>query len=351
MSRDYGLVTDYDVAALHIAWYSDWGTRLRPATPGGLEFAQLLWVTDGVGPSLDEVGTLLDANPGALWMIGNEPECTYAPGGGNNAPEQYAPAYHELYEFIKAHDASAQVAIGGIVQPTPLRLKWLDRLLDYYQATYSEPMPVDVWNIHNMILQEKQGDWGCGIPKGLTETSGRLYQAQDNDNIVCFRQHILDFRAWMREHGQRDKPLIITEYGVLLPVEYGFSVERVNAFMTATFDYLLSARDAELGYPADEDRLVQRWLWFSLNGKPWDRLTGQGYNGALFDYRYPAYPGVITPMGLHFKQYTDILAESELKPALYLPLVIRKIVAPSLRTPARTRRCAFHPKPNRCRLD
>ncbi|MBC7234017.1 MAG: hypothetical protein H5T68_12340 [Chloroflexi bacterium] len=311
MNEYLGQITDYDVAALHIGWYSDWRSRLNPARPGGIEYAQLLWVFYGSGPSLESLGPEVDANPGSLWMIGNEPECTYGPGGGNNTPEQYADVYHQLYHFIKSRDPTAQIAIGGVVQPTPLRLKWLDLLLDYYQATYDEPMPVDVWNIHNVILQELQGDWGCGIPRGLTETQGRLYGIADNDNIEIFKQHIVDFRTWMRDRGQRDKPLIISEYGVVMPAEYGFPPERVNAYMNATFDYLLTARDDNLGYPADENRLVQRWLWFSLNEQPFHHETGMGFNGALFDYRYPRYPGVMTPMGLNFQRYTDALLAGE----------------------------------------
>ncbi|MBC7232388.1 MAG: hypothetical protein H5T68_03990 [Chloroflexi bacterium] len=309
MVKKFGLITDYDVASLHLAWYSDWGTSLNPLRPGGIEYAQLIGVRNGViSPPLDQLGPMIDANPGYLWIIGNEPECIWQ---DNCTPEQYAAVYHQLYTFIKGRDPTAQVAIGGVVQPTPLRLKWLDRVLDYYQATYGEPMPVDVWNIHNMILQELKGSWGCEIPRGLTETSGRLYTVQDNDNINYFVQHIVDFRTWMRDRGQRDKPLFITEYGVLMPVQYGFTPERVNAYMDATFDYLMTARDPDLGYPADGNRLVQRWLWNSLNDQPWDPSTGEGFNGALFDYRYPVYPGVITPMGINFREYTEALVAGQ----------------------------------------
>jgi hypothetical protein len=302
---DFGEITDYDVASLHIAWYSDWAARVNPPRPAGIEYAQLVWVSDGVfSPSLDQLAPMVDANLGSVWMIGNEPECIWQ---GNNTPEQYAQAYHQLYTFIKDTDPTAQVAIGGVVQPTPLRLRWLDRVLDHYQATYGEPMPVDVWNIHNMILPEVRGGWGCDIPRGLTEDSGRLYTVDDNDSVDYFVQHVVDFRTWMRDRGQRDKPLIITEYGVLMPVEYGLTPQRVNAFMNATFDYLLTARDNALGYPADENRLVQRWLWFSLNDPPWDPATGAGFNGALFDHRFPGYPGVLTEFGINFKQYMGVL--------------------------------------------
>jgi len=168
-------------------------------------------------------------------------------------------------------------------------------------------MPVDVWNIHVQILQELKNNWGCDIPVGLTATSGRLYTLDDNASIAIFQQLIVEMRDWMFARGFQNKPLIISEYGVLLPPEYGYTVDRVNAYMNASFDYLLSATNVNRGYPADENRLVQRWLWYSLNDEPWNNDTGDGFNGGLFDYRYPTYPGVITPFGINFREYTDTI--------------------------------------------
>jgi hypothetical protein len=264
---------------------------------------------------------IVEANPGSLWLLGNEPECIHQ---SRNTPEEYAEAYRHLHTLIKGLDPTARIAVGGVVQPTPLRLKWLDLVLQHYWASYGVEMPVDVWNIHNMILPEVRGDWGCDIPVGLTEDVGRQYEIEDNDNLGIFQQQIVDFRLWMRERGQREKPLIITEYGVLMPVEHGLNVQRVNAFMNGTFDYLLRARDDLLGYPADDNHLVQRWLWYSLNDQPYDSETGNGYNGALFDHRYPRYPGVLTEFGLNFRRYTWKLVNG---PSLvYLPLAVTKLL-------------------------
>ncbi len=305
---NFGAISDYDVTTLHVGWYCDWGIKANPARPGGIEYAQLIWVEEGrISPKWDDLELAIANNRASLWMIANEPENVWQ---GNCTPEQYATAYHELYAFIKERDASAQVAIGGVTQPTPLRLEWLDRVLAYYRETYGHAMPVDVWNTHIHIQQELAGGWGCEIPVGLSEESGRLYTVDDNDNMDIFKQLVVDFRTWMRDHGQRNKPLIISELGVLLPPEYGYTPERVNAFMDASFDYLLSAADADLGYPADEDRLVQRWLWYSLNDQPWDEETGKGFNGALFDHQHRAYPGVLTPVGIHFQEYMQGLAVS-----------------------------------------
>jgi hypothetical protein len=86
----------------------------------------------------------------------------------------------------------------------------------------------------------------------------------------------------MKEHGQQNKPLILSEYSLLYPFEdyddpinptqcylqdeFGkcFTAARVSSFMTRTFQYLETATDPNLGYPLDNYRLVQQWLWFSM---------------------------------------------------------------------------------------
>jgi hypothetical protein len=68
-----------------------------------------------------------------------------------------------------------------------------------------------------------------------------------------------------------------------MPEDYGFSPERVETFLRASFDFFLSTTDSALGYPKDDYRLVQRWCWYSLNdvdpgypsGRLFDPSTGQ----------------------------------------------------------------------------
>ncbi len=324
---DFGQITDYDVAALHLGWYSDWQALPDPPRPNGMDYAPLVWVENGViGASTSSLAEYAGRNPGSLWLVGSEPECDVQ---GGNTPQQYALAYHTIYEAIKSGDPTAQVAPGGVVQPTPLRLEWLDQVLSSYQQAYGTPMPADVWHIHAYILQEVLGDWGCGIPVGLDATQGMLYEVQDNDSMEIFSDLIVAFRTWMRQHGYQNTELVITEYGVLMPPEHGFTDQRVNDFMSASFDYLLSAIDPLLGCPTDEYRLVQRWLWYSVNDKPYDMVTGEGFNGQLFDYRYPGFPGVMTAMGAHYKLYTDALAAGA-------PLPTRTPTATATRTATST---------------
>ncbi|MDH7489745.1 MAG: SdrD B-like domain-containing protein, partial [Anaerolineae bacterium] len=305
-----GQIGDYDVTQLGAGWYSDWGFRVSPPRPAGLEYFQLINVrADSVQvytptKTITYTGwanleSAIAANPGSVWIIGNEPDCKW-PDCNNRYPDEYAVIYHEFYNFIKSRDATALVANGAIVQGTPLRLQYLDMVWNKYREYYGTDMPVDVWNMHNQIAREKEGDWGAGIPPGFPPgTVGMLYEAEQNDSLALFIQHVRAMRTWMRDHGQRNKPLIISEYGVLFTEDRGFTVDRVNDYMTNTFRYLLYATDPDIGYPADGNRLVQRWLWFSLNSPPWK------WNGSLFDYTVVQYPGVITRYGINYRDFTS----------------------------------------------
>jgi hypothetical protein len=153
-------------------------------------------------------------------------------------------------------------------------------------------MPVDVWNVHAFILREEKDSWGVDIPPGIGVEEGTLYEINDHDDLVIFRQQITAFRRWMKERGERDKPLIISEYGILMPAEYGFDRARVRDFMYASFDFFLTATDDSLGYGPDSNRLVQRWAWFSLGDRKYP--TGNLYDP---DTR------LMTPVGFDFSNY------------------------------------------------
>ncbi|MDH4209260.1 MAG: glycosyl hydrolase, partial [Anaerolineae bacterium] len=280
----------YDVGQLHAGWYLTWGCQPNPAPPQGLEFVQMIRVRGGqVSPGVAELDAIARSNPGALWLVGNEPDVLWQ---DNSTPDEYAQAYSEAYTTLKGADPTCQVAIGGVSQPSALRLKYLDMVLDAYRERYGQMIPVDVWNVHGFILREEQGSWGVDIPPGISAETGRLFEMEDHDDMELFQEQILAFRRWMKDKGERNKPLVVSEYGILMPAEYGFSQESARDFLYATFDFFLTATDAELGYPADGNRLVQRWAWYSLS----DTLYP---TGNLFDPE----TAQITPLGLAYGSY------------------------------------------------
>lgn len=252
----------------------------------------------------DGLGAIVRSRPGALWMVGNEPDRGPSPGeckGGQDdtQPEVYAQAYHDVYMFIKRTDPTARVANAGLVQVTPGRLQYLDKVWNAYQQKYGQPWPVDVWNMHLYILPEvdSQGkpngiasvavgtDPALGIRQSDTDPNRcpdpQVYCYAEHDDMGEFAKQVVAMRTWMKQHGQQDKPLILSEFSILYAYEYPsppyepgtyfydeygktFNPERVRDFMNNSINYLESAADLTLGYPRDQNRLVQRWLWFSI---------------------------------------------------------------------------------------
>ena len=262
----FGLTSSRDAETwarrLGAGWYLDWrvGRRYLAQRP---EHWQMVRLARGcVAPSKEAIRWLAAHYPGNVWVIGNEPDNVWQ---DNVVPEEYAQVYHDLYYLIKDADPTASIAVGGVTQATPLRLAYLDRVLTAYQALYDETMPVDWWTVHGFVLREEAGDWGAGIPAGFLATdSGKLYQKVENGSVDIFEEHVIAFRTWMADRGYQDKPLAITEFGILIDPIYGFTPEVVAVYLWDTFTWLGEARDDQIGYPEDDHRLVQRWAWFSL---------------------------------------------------------------------------------------
>lgn len=306
--------TNHDVAPLRVGWYLNYRSTENVDHPSGVEFVPVIRLsqTSETGFAYTPNGAALKdavlAHPGARWLIGNEPDRRTSIQD-NLEPHVYAAAYHELYQLIKQIDPTARIVAGTIVQPTPLRLRYLDMVLASYHQAFGAAMPVDGWSIHNFILNEVSCSydpancWGADVPPGIDEPYGEIVGIDDNDNFDMFAARVMRFRQWMRDRGYSDKPLYLSEYGILMPPDFGFDAARVNAYMNKTFDYLTTATDPALGYPADGYRLVQKWSWYSA--------TDQNYNGWLFD----SSTHQLTAMGQNYAAHTaGIAAQTDLAP-------------------------------------
>jgi hypothetical protein len=329
---------NFDFAALNLGWYLDWRTAITPTHPSGAEHMQVIRIQPTIdggfafSPPTSTLQAAVLANPGAVWLIGNEPEITVQ---DNVFPELYAQAYHHLYTLIKSYDPTARLGAGGIVQPTHLRFQYLDRVVAAYRSYYSQTLPADLWNVHSYILREIMPDdplaisdptqyWGTEVPLGSNTTHGELYTESQMFSLSIFRQRLIDFRAWMARNGYRDVPLLITEYGTLYPYppyidgdpyvdENGVPMTeaRTAAFMTGTFNVLRTLTDTATGLPADGGRLVQQWSWYSADDA--------NYGGILFYTNTHA----LNPLGQVFAAYTN-----QQPPAVDLNVVADSSAAP-----------------------
>lgn len=296
---------NYQIDDLPIGWYVNYQATVNPEHPAGASYAPIISLRQTgpnandyiYNPSGADLIAAIAGNPGADWLIGNEPD--RRDFQDDIEPHVYAAAYHELYTLIKTADPTARIFAGTIVQPTPLRLQYLDMILDSYEQQQGGAfLPADGWSIHNFILNEVSCDydpdncWGAEIPPGITAPFGEIVTINDNDNITMFQDRIVAFRQWMFDHGYGDLPLTVSEYGILMPETLGFPDTRVNAFMDASVNYMLTATDPVLGDPHDGNRLVQTWSWYST-GAPSDP-----FNGYLFEGGTP--PWELSSMGANY---------------------------------------------------
>ena len=284
----------------------------------------------------DGLGRIILEKPGGLWIIGNEPDVAN-PVQDNMMPDMYAVAYHDIYNYIKALDPYAHVAIAGLSMMTPARIQYLDIVWDKYLAQYGKPMPVDVWNMHLYILPEvgfdengnprnSDGKIALGTDPALAkrESNGPadiecpqedVYCRAEHDSMKIFKEQILAMRTWMKAHGQQNKPLILSEFSQLYPFvdyddpvnptqcflmdEYGqcFTQERVSDYLQKTMDFLETAKNPNLGYPADDNRLIQQFAWYSMWTDP--EMSGASSNLLVQDHNNysPDAPNALTQVG------------------------------------------------------
>jgi len=279
---------------LGAGWFLDWGTRRWPREAPLTYWQTIRLSSQGGRPDDHDLTMLVRENPGSTWIIGNEPD---NPHQDNIPPELFARYYHDYYQKIKEIDPTAKVAVGGVTQPSLLRMKYLDRMLLHYREAYGMDLPADWWTVHGYVLREQTGSWGAGIPIGMSqdEPLGLLIEPVQHGDIEIFKNQIVNFRSWMAQNGFRECPLAITEMGILLPAEFGFSEEVIGQYLETTFSWLNTASDPDFGYPPDDYRLVQRWAWFSLSDPEFpasdlvnlqdDRITRIGIAFSLFTAR------------------------------------------------------------------
>ena len=269
-------LTGYDIAQLNMGLHLNWTVQNPPPAglPAGVEHIQVVRVhqqkvgdwnsayvvpyTYTVSPPLTQIATIANALPGSLWLIGNEIDRRDHSTGGQDEmlAELYVTAFHEIRNTIKTADGTARIGIAGIIQATPLRLEYLSLIWDEYFNKYGYSMgdDIDVWNVHGFILREIRNDWGADTPPGFGDANGFLNPSSVSTAVAA--HHDIDafqkliqggsvtyqsknynlegFREWMASHGERNKPLLVSEYGILYGNPY-INHDQISNFLTSSF--------------------------------------------------------------------------------------------------------------------
>ncbi len=383
--RPLSTYSSLDLLPMRFGWYIDFGVNPPSTSLGGMEYMPTIRVkqkkkitADGtetycyvsraagdfqyldtyrVTPDLATISSIAAAHPGMTWIVGNEMDrVDWGLGGACSSqdemlPEKYAQVYHDVLAAIRAGDSTAQVAMGALVQPSDLRIQYLQQVWLKYDQLYgggqTNTMPVDVWNVHVYVYNEKScvaypdDCWGADIPAGLTATVGRIFKIRDHKNFSLAYQMLLNWRSWMKNHGQQQKPLITSEYGVVLPewvqdpeqpgvVQFSPAQIR-DSFMYPSFNYFMNQTSSDLGFTADGNRLMQRWAWWSMDyddgecdmGVFYPENNGNLFNSGLGPSLQPTNcsfaPRGLAALGTYWRQYVQPIPAGSAKPFTYAP--------------------------------
>lgn len=214
-------------------WYMDWSWS-KPAVPGH----QRLYVIncDEVDRQGRQIAAAMKASGASWWALGNEPN---DPNQDNRTPEEYARLYLTFEDWAEAAPRCG-ILPAGIANAD---WQWAEQFRQSFFKQFGRYPRVDGWNIHNYIL----------------ETGLDPYDSAE------FARRIEAFRRWMTSIGDKDKPLFLTEFGVLYgngccgrPID---PPEKLQQFMLSTVEWL------------EHSGQVQAWAWFATYTR--------SYNGSL----------------------------------------------------------------------
>ncbi len=313
----------FDLSLMGVGNYVDWWRDRDKSVPTNIDYYRVLNVDDaGYARLKTRIPGYLINSPGSFWIIGNEPdsEVTYQ---DHISAETYGERFFELATIIRRQDPKARIGFGPIIQPTPIRLYYLtlamNKLAELAGSPYQAHSLIDFYPIHSFILNEADlygpdgnaVSWGAGVPIGYNPATwpapelirtdlGESYKTYD---INIFKSRVINFRKWMKDQGEQNKPLWITEFGSLFPSQgnpylYASDSDTAN-FMVQTFDFMLGYKDPNLGFREDDSRLVQKWTWYSLND------SRNRFGGSLIDPE----TNKITYVGERFIQYNPSLKD------------------------------------------
>jgi len=304
----------FGVSALHgesvplersgAGWYLNW--TARPAPGVALEFVPMACAypdrepvtAQALAELAGEVAAHRERYPGGtLWLIGDE--IGYRPQHDGRPPERYARDFHDCRAALRSVDPSFRIATGPVILSqsaavvseyagAPGGLAYLDAVLAAYRRLYGDELPADF------------------VAATAHVASG------DGTDLDAFRAQIVGLRRFLAERGLRSRRVVITEFGAAIgrPAE----PQRLG-FLAGSTEFLANARDAAIGCPEDDGRLVQRFAWFTAHAAPLletFRLLGRGAlavhlaQTSLFDRA-----GELTPLG---RAYAAAVARSAASP-------------------------------------
>ena len=117
-----------DLSNLGVDGYIDWGQGGRNnLIADNIEYYRVVQVSDAqYDANYQGLQAKVLAYPGSVWIIGNEPDAGVLVQDHISA-QSYADRFYHMATLIRSTDATAKIAFGVILMPTPVRMEYLNR--------------------------------------------------------------------------------------------------------------------------------------------------------------------------------------------------------------------------------
>ena len=311
------------IAELGVSWYLNWG--YTPDNSSSLiEYLPMVLHTQGEDfASYDAFKSAIMAvktnRPEAYgncttWLIGNEVGLSVTGGGEIYPPEKYAEYFKKYADWISQLGTELGVtyklAAGSVITrpdielhvesrtiPEDVRPKktkingslYMEKALKIYKIKYNTKMPVDVFQLHPY-----------------------MFDGKIDFKINMFKQSVTSFRTMLQKQGYKDKEVWITEWGNLVDdpnkkndTTFADSIKIMNEGIP----WLTRVNSGTDGMPADGNKLIQRWGWFTFKYLK-DTPNDPNYLWQhKYTYMFDPTTQQLNNLGLNYKrlitQYTD----------------------------------------------
>lgn len=298
--------TDFDlfdpvVWDMGVGWYTDWGPSYSPPKIAeklenrGMTRLTLVLGSNKVGAEgfggyySDQKCTLLKnyvlANSKAFkseqtqWAVGNE----LGLDPGDLTATKYASEFISWRDCIKGINPQFRVGSGAITsmrhvlpRTFPMSCTNIDSAdsgKSYLKTYVNRIRSINGNKMPDFMMMHA---YSACSPPITGETSG----------FSRFKNTVLEYRQAMKELGLQNKELWLKEFN-----GWGYNSDN---FLNDAFEFLINAKDSDLGYPADGNRLVQRFAWFQLKNTP------EGMNNTPQVLVSPT--GTLTANGINYRK-------------------------------------------------
>lgn len=211
-------LTNEQLEAVGSHWGATWSTLFPPSPSSTYHYVPMFrlgrqyWANSqgwdptkcsiSACPQITElVQSTLTHGTGQYYQLGNEPQGVSGQDGGVTMAE-HVTQYEILAHEIKRQDSTAKIigpAIFAWMQRDNWGKKWLTQFVQAYKASHNGQVPpMDVLNIHL-----------------YDNTNVGPHYAYFGTNTQLLINDLEDFRIWANQNGYQDKPIWITEFGII----------------------------------------------------------------------------------------------------------------------------------------